>query len=207
MNEGLLVSPIECALTSCIGENKLGAIDKKGFIEILDQLRELDEDKLNRVIESGSIIVNGKVDIGDETDVTYTVNSMWDITRYRCGVKHCCYLITPSNIKATNIFINVMKFFAWKHGLEDIDFDLWVRYKHASKIFYLEEFVAILNNPRLLEAMQVYNPLFNKQEYNDWVKQYGWCYPTMVFPYRKFLNAHIRYVNRRKEYIAKGNKG
>lgn len=206
MSEGLLVNPMDSALTSCIGTNTLTVIDNKRFNEIIDNLRGLDEVDLNKLIENNLIIVAGKVDIEDSTDSSYTINSMWNINRYRCGVKHYCYLITPTDIKATNIYINVMKFFAWKHGLDGIDFDLWVRYKHATKIFYLEELATIIKNPKAFDAMLNYNPLFTKQEYQDWVKHYEWNYPTMVFPYRKFINSHVKYIKRRKDYIGEEAK-
>ena len=190
-----LVNPEDLGLTSCLRPADLEIIEPQELIDIVHELMTSDPAAITSKVRSGKMFLN--VGSSTHTDIndSYTINSMWNLDIVRVDKDLYAFYLRPLNIEAISAYKTGLMRFARKYFDKTSDLDIWVRYQWITKVFYLQEFANVLNDPAKIEAMKVYTTLFSKLDYSRWIEEYNWDMPGISFIYRKYLkiqlNSHL----------------
>ena len=190
-----LANPEDLGLTSCLRPTNLEIIESCELIDMVHELVTSDPAAIISKVRSGKMFLNVGSNTHTDINDSYTINSMWNLDIIRVDKNLYSFYLRPLNIEAISAYKTGLMRFARKYFNNTSDLDIWVRYQWVTKVFYLQEFANVLNDPAKIEAMKVYTTLFSKLDYSRWIEEYNWDMPGISFIYRKYLkiqlNSHL----------------
>lgn len=187
------VNPNDVGLTSVLSKPNLKRLDSIKLDEQLNHLKEKFKDKFNELAEEGKIFVDGTHYNLNFVKSEYEINEDWKLVSERYRRNIYLFRLEPLTISATLKFVLGLQKIAKAYLTNQLDIDIWVRYQHNSKIFYLKEFSEILGEPITIEGLEIYTNLFNEEQYKKWCEVYHWKYPSMTYTMRRYLKYHMSF--------------
>lgn len=188
-----LTMPNKLGVTSCIrGDYEdLPILTNDDILDYCSKLADRNVTIINQQVAKGRIVIIGRVEAMNDYQKVYPINDQWQLESHRANKKTWLFLLQPTHISSTYHYKIGMKKIAKTFLNNAIDVDLWVRYNKQSKIFYLEEFAKVIDQPKQITAIMKYTELFSVSDLRDWVDTYEWQYPDMNYTHRLYLKRHV----------------
>lgn len=200
-----LSTPDKIGITSCVdGElEEIPILTHQNILTYGKALSECNASIINQQANKGKLFLLGKVNTLDGYQKEYKINDCWMFEAQRASKDTWYFMLKPIDINAVYNYKMGLKKIARKHLTNSVDVDVWIRYDKVSKIFYLKEFGAVVNDSNLIKAIMNYTEHFSTTDYQRWIEHYEWSFPTMSYIHRLYLKRHIQqYV----KHVKKLNK-